>query len=44
MAHQSNSCSSALSRVLVALVALLICKVTVSVLIEYRNYFPPSFS
>lgn len=33
-----------LPRVLTILAALLICKVTLSVLIEYRNYFPPDFA
>ena len=35
--------SSTLPRVLTILAALLIWKVTVSVLIEYRNYIPPNF-
>lgn len=39
---QKNS-SSALLRVLTVLAVLLICKVTLSVAIGYRNYFPPNF-
>ena len=35
--------SSALSRLLKALAAILIVKVTLSVLVEYRDYFPPNF-
>src|SRR5687768_14865399 len=35
--------SSALTRLLTALAALLICKVTLSVVIGYRDYFPPNF-
>jgi len=35
--------SSALARVFTILAALLICKVTWSVVIGYRNYFPPNF-
>ena len=35
--------SSALSRVFTILAVLLICKVTLSVVIGYRNYFPPDF-
>ncbi len=35
--------SSAFSRVLAVLAVLLICKVTLSVVIGYRNYLPPNF-
>jgi hypothetical protein len=35
--------SIALRRLLTLLAALLICKVTASVVIEYRRYFPPDF-
>src|SRR5687767_14918216 len=35
--------SSALPRLLTFVSVLLICKVTASVVIEYRNYFPPNF-
>ncbi len=35
--------SLALRRLLALLTALLICKVTLSVVIEYRGYFPPDF-
>jgi len=34
---------SLLSRALTILAALLVCKVTLSVVIGYRNYFPPNF-
>ena len=34
---------SALSRVLTILAVLMICKVTLSVVIEYRHYLPPNF-
>ncbi len=36
--------SFALPRVLTILAALLIWKVTLSVVVEYRNYFPPDFA
>jgi len=35
--------SSALSRVLTILAVVLICKVTASVVVGYRSYFPPNF-
>jgi len=35
--------SSALSRVLAILAVILICKVTLSVVLGYRNYLPPNF-
>lgn len=35
--------SLTLPRLLTVLAALLICKVTLGVVIEYRNYFPPNF-
>ena len=35
--------SYALPRVLTVLAVLLICKVTVSVVLDYRQYFPPDF-
>lgn len=39
-----NTRSLALTRVLAAMAALLVCKVTASVVMEYRNYFPPNFN
>jgi hypothetical protein len=39
----SKARSPALPRVLRALAAILIAKVTLSVLVEYRDYFPPNF-
>jgi hypothetical protein len=38
-----SSDSSIVSRLLKILAVLLICKVTLSVVIEYRNYLPPNF-
>jgi hypothetical protein len=39
----TKATSFALRRVLPILAALLICKVTLSVLLGYRHYFPPNF-
>lgn len=43
MTYHSTSRASVISRALKLLTVLLICKVTASVVLGYRDYFPPNF-